>query len=83
MAEATEDFRLKQSWAQVEAVATDMGPANIKAVRENLPKATTLVFDHFRVVKLYNEKLSNLRRAVANEADALGKKPSKGRAGSC
>jgi transposase len=72
--------RLKQSRAQVEAVATDMGPAYIKAVRENLPKAT-LVFDHFHVVKLYNEKLSNLRRAVANEADALGKKPSKGRAG--
>ena len=69
--------RLKQSRAQVEAVATDMGPAYIKAVRENLPKAT-LVFDHFHVIKLYNEKLTKLRRAVANEADALGKKAIKG-----
>jgi transposase len=69
--------RLQQSRAQVEAVATDMGPAYIKAVRENLPKAT-LVFDHFHVIKLYNEKLTKLRRAVANEADALGKKAIKG-----
>jgi len=66
-------IRLKRSQAQVEAVATDMGPAYIKAVRENLPKAT-LVFDHFHVIKLYNDKLSTLRRALANEADALGKK---------
>jgi len=74
--------RLKQSQAQIEAVATDMGPAYIKAVRENLPEAT-LVFDHFHVIKLYNEKLSKLRRAMANEADALGKKRSKGRDGCC
>jgi len=69
--------RLKHSRAQVEAVATDMGPAYIKAVRENLPEAT-LVFDHFHVIKLYNDKLTKLRRAVAKEADALGKKALKG-----
>jgi len=49
-----------------------MGPAYIKAVRENLPEAA-LVFDHFHVIKLYNKKLSDLRRAVANEADGLKK----------
>ncbi len=69
--------RLKRSQAEVEAVATDMGPAYIKAVRENLPEAT-LVFDHFHVIKLYNEKLTKLRRAIANEADELGKKTLKG-----
>lgn len=69
--------RLKHSRAQVEAVATDMGPAYIKAVRENLPEAT-LVFDHFHVIKLYNDKLTKLRRAVAKEADVLGKKALKG-----
>lgn len=74
--------RLKQSRAQIEAVATDMGPAYIKAVRENLPEAT-LVFDHFHVIKLYNDKLSTLRRALANEADVLGKKHSKADAGCC
>ncbi len=69
--------RLKRTRAQVEAVATDMGPAYIKAVRENLPEAT-LVFDHFHVIKLFNEKLSKLRRAMAREADELGKKTLKG-----
>lgn len=78
-AAALEPFwkRLKRSHARVEAVATDMGPAYIKAVRENLPEAT-LVFDHFHVIKLYNEKLTKLRRAVANEADILGKQALKG-----
>lgn len=69
--------RLRRSGAKVKAVATDMGPAFIKAVRENLPQAT-LVFDHFHVIKLFNEKLTNLRRAVAKEADLLGKKALKG-----
>ena len=69
--------RLKHSKGQVQAVATDMGPAYIKAVRENLPQAT-LVFDHFHVIKLYNEKLSKLRQALAKEADALGRKVLKG-----
>ncbi len=69
--------RLKRSQARIEAVATDMGPAYIKAVRENLPEAT-LVFDHFHVIKLYNEKLTKLRRDLAKEADELGKKALKG-----
>ena len=38
--------RLRCSRAKVEAVATDMGLAYIKAVRENLPGAA-LVLDHF------------------------------------
>jgi transposase len=69
--------RLRQTRAKVEAVATDMGPAYIKAVRENLPEAT-LVFDHFHVIKLYNEKLTNLRRAMARDADEQGKHTLKG-----
>jgi transposase len=53
--------RLRASHAQIEAVATDMSPAYIEAVTTNLPQAT-LVFDRFHVIKLYNEKLSDLRR---------------------
>jgi transposase len=45
----------------IKSVAVDMSPAYTKAARENLPKAT-LVYDHFHVVKLYNEKLTSLRR---------------------
>jgi transposase len=53
--------RLKSSRARIQAVAIDMSPAYISAVSENLPKAT-IVFDHFHLIKLFNEKLSDLRR---------------------
>ncbi|VAX39057.1 Mobile element protein [hydrothermal vent metagenome] len=59
--------RLKASHAKVKAVAIDMSPAFFSAVTENLPNAE-IVFDHFHVVKLFNDKLSNLRRALFNEA---------------
>ncbi len=62
--------RLKRSGAQIEAVATDMGPAYIiSAVRTNLPEAT-LVFDHFHIIKLFNEKLTKLRRDLQREAES-------------
>jgi len=60
--------RLKRSGAQIEAVATDMGPAFISAVHTNLPDAT-LVFDHFHIIKLFNEKLTKLRRDLQREAE--------------
>jgi len=59
--------RLRAAKAQVEAVATDMSPAYIQAVRENLGHAIH-VFDHFHVVKLFNEKLSDFRRELYREA---------------
>jgi transposase len=58
---------LKASRARIEAVATDMSRAYIQAVSENLPDAT-LVFDRFHLVKLFNEKLSDLRRQLYREA---------------
>lgn len=59
--------RLKRSKAQVKAVAMDMSPAYIRAVTDHLPEAT-IVFDHFHVVKLYNEKLSDFRRQLFHQA---------------
>ena len=59
--------RLRRSQAKVEAVATDMSPAYIDAVSSNLPNAT-LVFDRFHVIKLFNDKLSDLRRDLYREA---------------
>ncbi len=53
--------RLRRSRARIEAVATDMSPAYIRAVRQYLPDAAH-VFDHFHVIKLYNDKLSFFRR---------------------
>jgi len=59
--------KLRHARARVEAVAMDMSPAYIEAVQTNLP-GTVIVFDHFHVVKLYNEKLSDLRRELQREA---------------
>ncbi len=55
---------------QIEAVAIDMSPAYIKAVRENL-KDAVIVFDHFHVIKLFNEKLSDFRRQLFNATEEL------------
>src|SRR5260370_3331660 len=70
--------RLKAFHAKIEAVATDMSPAYIFAIRENLPKAIH-VFDHFHVVKLFNDRLSDFRRELQREAERpRGKKDLKG-----
>lgn len=79
-AEALKPFwkRLKTSRAKIRAVAADLSPAYTKAVRENLPDAA-IVYDRFHVVKLFNEKLSDLRRELYREAtDQLEKKILKG-----
>jgi transposase len=59
--------RLRPSRAKIEAVAMDMSAAYRSAVSKHLPEAK-IVFDHFHVVKLFNEKLSELRRALYREA---------------
>ena len=70
--------RLRASGAKIEAVATDMSPAYIEAVTTNLPNAT-LVFDRFHVMKLFNDKLSDLRRELYRQAtDDLHKQVLKG-----
>jgi transposase len=70
--------RLHCSGAKVEAVAIDMSPAYIQAVTDHLPTAA-IVFDHFHVIKLFNEKLSDLRRELYREAtDQLHKNVLKG-----
>jgi len=70
--------RLRASGAKIEAVATDMSPAYIDAVTTYLPGAT-LVFDRFHVIKLYNDKLSDLRRHLYRQlADTMQKDVLKG-----
>ena len=54
----------------IEAAAIDMSPAYIKAIRENL-KDTVIVFDHFHVIKMFNEKLSDFRRQLFNITEEL------------
>lgn len=79
-ADALEPFwrRLRPSGARIEAVAIDMSQAYIMAVHEHLPKAV-VVFDRFHVVKLFNERLSDFRRELHQEAtDRLHKDVLKG-----
>jgi len=59
--------RLKGARAQIQAVATDMSPAYIRAVSDNLANAA-IVFDRFHIVKLFNDKLSDLRRSLFHKA---------------
>jgi transposase len=67
-AQALEPFwrRLRASKAKIKAVAMDMSPAYIRAVLDHLPQAC-IVFDHFHVIKLYNDKLAELRRQLYRE----------------
>ena len=69
---------LKASHAKVEAVAIDMSAAYYQAVTQNLPEAA-IVFDWFHIVKLLNDKLSQLRRDLYREAtDQLQREVLKG-----
>ena len=67
--DALADFwkRLRRCGAKIAAVATDMSPAYIDAVTTHLPEAV-LVFDRFHVMKLFNDKLSDLRRELHRAA---------------
>jgi transposase len=69
--------RLRRCKAKIAAVAMDMSPAYHNAVSTHLPKAT-IVYDHFYVIKLFNDKLSNLRRWLYHRADDEPKKVLKG-----
>jgi len=79
-AESLQPFwrRLRAARASVQAVAIDMSRAYISAVERHLPQAT-LVFDRFHVIKLMNEKLTQLRRELHRQAtDQLHKDVLKG-----
>jgi transposase len=70
--------RLRPSKAKIEAVAMDMSKAYREAVSTHLHEAK-IVFDRFHVVKLFNEKLTQLRRDLHREAtEVLHKEVLKG-----
>ena len=55
--------RVRKYGVNIEYVATDLSAAFISAVRRNLPEAQ-LVFDHFHVKKIINDKVDKLRRSL-------------------
>jgi transposase len=69
--------RLRRCDSRIEAVAMDMSPAYRDAVSTHLPEAT-IVYDHFHVIKLFNDKLSDLRRSLYHKARDEQKKVLKG-----
>ena len=69
-ADSLEEFgdRLKRSKCKIINVAMDMSKAYISWVENTLPDAE-IVFDHFHIVKMMNDKLDNIRKRVAKNID--------------
>lgn len=76
-AESLEPFwkKLNKARANIESVAIDMSPAYIEAVIRNL-SASRVVFDHFHIIKMYNDKLSELRSDLYRSENDADKKNS-------
>ncbi len=60
--------RLKHSTCQIRAAAVDLAPAYTAWVKENLPD-TKIVYDHFHLIKLMNDKIDAVRRKTMRDAD--------------
>ena len=58
--------RLKRSKAKIECVSVDLSPAYTAAVEKHLPNAL-IVYDHFHLIKLFNDLLSKARRDLFNK----------------
>ena len=58
--------KLRRSRANIIAVCSDMSPAYTAAIKTHLPEAIH-VFDRFHVMKLFNDKLTSLRRRLFGE----------------
>ena len=68
---------LRASRAKIKAVATDMSSVYYAAVIRHLPNAMQ-VFDRFHIVKLMNDKLTQLRRDLQREAELMDRNVLKG-----
>ncbi len=66
-------LRLKYSTCRIETVAVDLSAAYTSWINNNLSEAT-IVYDHFHVVKLMNEKLDKIRRRTMSELEDEQKK---------
>ena len=67
--------KLKRS--KLKAVAMDMANAYYYWIKKHFPKVK-IVFDHFHVIKLMNERLDKVRRRVVSQLDGIQKKQLKG-----
>lgn len=58
--------RLKKSGAKIECVSMDLSPAYTAAVEKELSDSV-IVYDHFHVIKLFNDMLTKARRELYNK----------------
>ena len=58
--------KAKRCRVTFDAIAVDMSPAYTGAILDNMSKAK-IIYDRFHIMKLYNEKLSRLRRDLQRE----------------
>lgn len=73
LAAFVEDLKLHGGEAeQIQDVCSDLSPAFIKGIRENLPKAE-ITFDRFHLMKLMNEALDTVRREESPSTPGLKK----------
>jgi len=70
--------RIKRRAKHIKAVAIDMANSYSAWVREVLPDAD-IVYDHFHLIKLMNERMNNLRKSTMNKLEAEQKKELKGK----
>ena len=68
--DALEGFakKLKHSKCNIKAVAVDLAPSYSAWVKKNLPTAD-IVYDHFHLIKLMNEKVNVIRKKTMNEIE--------------
>lgn len=70
--------RLKRKAGQIRAVSMDMSNAYSAWVAEVLPNAD-IIYDHFHLIKLMNDRMNNLRRCTMNKLGDEQKKELKGK----
>lgn len=61
--------RLKKARARLKAIAIDLSPAYIKAVRDYAPKQVRIVHDRFHLIQLVNKALDAVRRQEQSRAE--------------
>ncbi len=69
--------KLKHSKCKIEAAAVDLAPGYTAWLKDILP-GTDIVYDHFHLIKLMNEKINSIRRSTMNKLDEHLKKELKG-----
>lgn len=74
---ALEGALSKLNASKLQVVAMDMANAYSSWFKEHFPQAQ-IVFDHFHVVKLMNDRLDNVRRRVTAKLDSMERKHLKG-----